>query len=107
MPADPILEARFPLGDAAGLLDYRRTETSMKPIDPRRPFGPLGHTYIAIAVDTGEALTRIPTLAELVAADLDNERGHDLISAALIGFGIVLALVAFAMLLAITKGSAW
>ncbi|MBU8834407.1 hypothetical protein [Mycolicibacterium goodii] len=41
-------EPRYPLGDAAGLLDYRRSASGMKPIDPRRPFGPIGHTYIAI-----------------------------------------------------------
>lgn len=41
-------EPRYPLGDVAGLLDYRLRAGTMKPIDPHHPFGPLGHTYVAI-----------------------------------------------------------
>lgn len=45
MASNPIpVEPRYPLGDAAGLLEYRRTATGMNPITP----APVGHVYIAI-----------------------------------------------------------
>ncbi|AUV60853.1 hypothetical protein [Mycolicibacterium goodii] len=103
MAGDAIaVEPRYPLGDAAGLLEYRRTAAGMTPLDPRRPFGPIGHTYIAIAVDTGRPLTRIPTLAELVRAELD-EPADDPdprdVARGLLAFGAALLTVATYVLL--------
>lgn len=129
MASDPIpAEPRFPLGDAAGLLEYRRTATGMKPIAPARSFGPVGHTYIVITcslrgagggggvgVGGGTTLIGYPSGANGVALPrlrdpwVPFEDYHpptaDLITVALMAFGIFLGLAAFvAVLLTITNG---
>ncbi|AHJ86354.1 hypothetical protein 32HC_76 [Mycobacterium phage 32HC] len=94
------VEPRYPLGDAAGLLEYRRTDAGMTPLDPRRPFGPIGHTYIAIAVDTGRPLTRIPALVELVRAELDDDEDPRDVARGMLAFGAgVLAFAMYVLLL--------
>lgn len=102
------VEPRYPLGDAAGLLDYRRTAAGMAPIDPRRPFGPIGHTYIAITVDTGRPLTRIPTLVELIRAELDDD-GEDPrdVARGMLAFGAALLAVATYVLLLVAIFYRW
>ncbi len=109
-------------GDAAGLLEYRRTANGMRPIDPSRPFGPLGHIYIAVlpSVDPSPPCTTLPTLAELLIKGPPQPPGHNpwhdptiyetvggdrLVSTALAVVGVVLAIVAYsALLIAISKG---
>lgn len=112
-------------GDVAGLLEYRRTTNGMRPIDPRRPFGPLGHIYIAVlpSVDSSPPRTTLPTLAELLIKGPPEPPGHNpwhgwhdptayetvggdrIISAALAVVGIVLTIAAYsALIFAISKG---
>lgn len=37
-----------PLGDAGDLLRYRLRNGLLVPIDPKKPFGPIGHSYLAV-----------------------------------------------------------
>lgn len=142
MASNPIpVEPRYPLGDAAGLLEYRRTATGMKPLTP----APVGHVYIAITCTLrgfgggaagfgggGAGVTlvgggpggglgvrispqrdpRIP-FEDYHAPKRDPWAGFedyhpptaDLITSALMAFGIFLGLAAFiALLLTITNG---
>lgn len=100
-------------GDVAGLLEYRRSTAGMNPaaapITITKTYPRISSVYVTILPSTDPGRITIPTLAEYVAADLDhNQSRRDIISAALTGFGILLALVAYsALLLAITKGSTW
>lgn len=109
MAADPILEARFPLGDAAGLIGYHRS-----------PHGGMVHDDEIDAVINRYDITAAPVREYsgdlwIPAEPWRNQwatgpvaQHRDLISAALTGFGILLALVAYsALLLAITKGMTW
>lgn len=135
MASNPIpVEPRYPLGDAAGLLEYRRTATGMNPITPAPP---VGHVYIAITCTLrgfgggGAGVTlvgggpggglgvRIPPQRDpripfehYHAPKRDPWAGFedyhpptaDLITIALMAFGIFLGLAAFiALLLTITN----
>lgn len=98
-------------GDAAGLIGYHRS-----------PLGGMIHDD-AIAALIGHNSLSIMSEVQLIPADVwaqlppEVPQGialpappehRDLVSAALTGFGILLALVAYsALLLAITKGSTW
>lgn len=77
-PADQLdVEPRCPLGDAGALLDYRLHHGAMIPIDPKRPFGVLGHAYLEIRVDPGSAALWHARLAGFLAdAHADGRRRH-------------------------------
>lgn len=60
------VEVQGPLGDCGDLLAYRLRDGNMRPL-AGRPFGPLGHSYIAITCS-------VPQLPDELRAEFDRLR---------------------------------
>ncbi|MCV7255662.1 hypothetical protein H7J86_26205 [Mycobacterium hackensackense] len=81
MVSDSIdVEPRWPLGDCAALLEYRRTATGMRTIEPHRPFGPVGHSYLSITCSiTPPTRTKVRDLEDLVAYQESRDRARQIL----------------------------
>ena len=69
MGADLDVEPTAPLGDCGDLLRYRLRGGQLTPIDPKRPYGVVGHSYLAITCD-------VRGLDRLLRARLDAIEAH-------------------------------